>query len=96
MPPKTHSTSLWVFLKDLCIVSPSTRLEFAAMTCATTKLYKDDQPTAADRQHILGAMKELLSARRKATPGAVVKRLEAKGIPVAAEGEGHVLRQKNG
>ena len=61
-----------------------------------SKLHKDDQPTVADRQHVLGAMKELLPTQHKATPGAVVKRLEAKGISVAAEGEGQTPRQKNG
>ena len=59
-----------------------------------TKLYKDDQPTVAERQQVLGAMKELLSTQRKATPGAVVKRLEAKGTSVAAVRVKAILRAR--
>ena len=59
-----------------------------------TKLYKDDQPTVAERQQVLEAMNELLSTQRKATPGAVVKRLEAKGISVAAVRVQAILRAR--
>ena len=59
-----------------------------------TQLYKDDQPTVAERQQVLGAMKELLSTQRKATPGAVVKRLEAKGTSVAAVRVKAILRAR--
>ena len=59
---------------------------------AATKLYKDDQPTAAERLRVLQARKELLSTLRKATPGAVVKRLEARNVSVAAVRVKAILR----
>ena len=83
MPLEARVTSLWVFSKDLCIVSPSRRLELAAMTGQESCGYYETTKVA-ERQQVLGAIKELLSTQRKATPGAVVKRLEAKGISVAS------------